>query len=362
MKVQVPKKALADALGHVERIIPNRSSNPGLNLIRVEFLGEALRMSGSNMDLDIEAEVAADVQGQGHLALPAQVFGQVVRALPGDTVDLAVDGSELGVTSAGFATNLQLVDADSAPVVRFPDAYRGSLPADGFATALADVRYAAAVAEYQAIFRGVKLELSDAGSRAVATDGFRLAYFDLDEASGLSGDFVVPARSADELVRLFGSGTVELEPGEGQLSLRSNGYRANVKLMDGTFPDYRRVIPSAFPVTVTLAAGALSEAVSRVAVMADKTANNRVDLFIRDGLLQISAEGAYGRSQEALEVQQEGNDSEIALAYNAKYLTDALSPLDGDLRMSFSGPTSPSVLVDPADARYLAMVVPLRTG
>lgn len=362
MKVQVAKKSLADALSHVERIIPTRSSNPGLNLIRIELLPDALRFSGSNMDLDIEAEIPADVQGRGTLALPAHVFGQVVRALPGDAVDLAVEERELGLASGGFTTNLQLVDADNAPVVDFPDGYRGSLPAEELGSALADVRYAAAVAEYQAIFRGVKLELGDGGSRAVATDGFRLAYYDLEATSGLSGEFVVPARSVDELVRLFDGGSVELEPGEGQLSLRTAGYRLNVKLMDGAFPDYRRVIPSAFPVSITLGAEALAETVDRVAVMADKTANNRVDLFIRDGVLQISAEGAYGRSQEALEVQQEGSDSEMALAYNAKYLTDALAPLDGGLRVSFSGSTSPSVLVDPADARYLAMVVPLRTG
>ena len=362
MKVQVPKKALADALGHVERVIPNRSSNPGLNLIRIELLEDALRFSGSNMDLDIEAHVAADVRGSGTLALPAQVFGQVVRALPGDAVDLTVEERELGVSSGGFATNLQLVDPDGAPTLHFPDSYEGALPGDGFAAALANVRYAAAVAEYQAIFRGVKLELTDTGSRAVATDGFRLAYHDLDTASGLAADLVVPARSADEVVKLLGAGPVDLHVGEGQLSLRTNGFRVNVKLMDGTFPDYRRVIPSAFPVTITLGADELADAVTRVAVMADKTANNRVDLFIRDGVLQITAEGAYGRSQEALDVQQEGSDSEMALAYNAKYLTDALAPLDGSLRMSFSGSTSPSVLVDPADASYLAMVVPPRTG
>lgn len=362
MKVQVPKKALADALHNVERIIPTRSSNPGLNLLRIDLLGDALRFSGTNLDIDIESTVHADVRGEGSLALPAQVFGQVVRALPGDVVDIDVAESELLVSAGGFATRLQLVDPESAPTVRFPDSYAGTLPAAAFTRALGSVRYAAAVAEYQAIFRGVKLELTDAGSRAVATDGFRLAYYDLDAVSGLDAELIVPARSVDEMVKLAHDGDVELEVSEGQVSLRTDDVRLNVKLMEGTFPDYRRVIPSAFPVTITLGAATLREAVTRVAVMADKTANNRVDLFIKDGTLQITAEGAYGRSQEGIPVQQEGTDAEIALAYNAKYLTDALSPLDETLRVSFSGPTSPSVLADPDDASYLAMVVPLRTG
>lgn len=362
MKVQVPKKSLAEALQHVERIVPTRSSNPGLNLVRIDLLGDALRFSGTNLDVDIEATVTADVRGEGTLALPAQVLGQVVRALPGDVVDVEVEEGELSIASDHFATRLQLVDPDSAPTVRFPDAYAGRLAARDLARALGSVRYAAAVAEYQAIFRGVKLELSDAGSRAVATDGFRLAYYDLDAATGLESELIVPARSVDEIVKLLGDGEVELAADEGQLSLRSGDVRLNVKLMDGTFPDYRRVIPSTFPVAITLGAEELQDAVTRVAVMADKTANNRVDLFVKDGTLQITAEGAYGRSQEAIAVQQEGSDTEIALAYNAKYLTDALSPLGGMLRASFSGPTSPSVLADPDDPAYLAMVVPLRTG
>jgi DNA polymerase-3 subunit beta len=362
MKVQVPKKAMADALQHVERIVPTRSSNPGLNLVRVDLLGDALRFSGTNLDLDIEATVSADVRGEGTVALPAQVFGQVVRALPGDVVDIDVEDTEISLSSDGFATRLQLVDPTSAPTVEFPEGFDGKLAARDLAKALGSVRYAAAVAEYQAIFRGVKLELGDAGTRAVATDGFRLAYYDLEATTGLEGEPIVPARSVDEIVKLLGEGDVEIAVNESQVSVRTGDVRLNAKLMEGAFPDYRRVVPSSFPVTITMRAAQLREAVVRVAVMADKTANNRVDLFVKDGTLQITAEGAYGRSQEAIDVSQEGSDAEIALAYNAKYLTDALAPLDGDLRASFSGPTGPSVLVDPEDAAYLAMVVPLRTG
>ena len=362
MDVQVPKKQLADSLGHVERIIPSRSSNPGLSLLRIELAEKALVFSGSNMEIDIEARVAADVSGEGQFALPAHVFSQVVRSLPGEMVSLTFDGTELDVSSGSYDTRLRLEDVAAAPTMTFPDRYRGEIEGSKLARALSSVRYAAAVAEYQAIFRGVKLELSDGRIRTVSTDGFRLAYYHMEESSGLDGEVVVPARSVDELVRLLGEGTVQLDLADAQLSLHSDPYRLNINLMEGTFPDYERVIPDAFPVSIRLDAGALSEAVSRVALMADKTANNRVDLFIKEGLLQITAEGSYGRSQEALEVSQEGTDPEIALAYNAKYLADALAPVGGELRISFSGTTTPSVMADLGDPSYLAMVVPLRTG
>lgn len=362
MNVQVAKKPLAEALQTVERIVPNRSANPGVNLVHVGALGDGLRFSGTSLDIDIETTVAADVRGDGALALPAHVLGQVVRALPADVVSIDVEGSEMAISSGSFSTRLQIVDPSSAPKVSFPSEYRSTLSAGAFVKALDHVRYAAAVADYQAIFRGVKLEFHDGTGRAVATDGFRLAYRDFGDAGGLTGEMIVPARSVEEIVKAFGGSNVDVEPGEGRLSLQREGVRLNVKLMDGAFPDYRRVVPQTFPVQITLAADELRDAVARVAVMADKTANNRVDLFVKEGTLQITAEGSYGRSQESIDVRQEGSESEIALAYNAKYLMDALSPLQDQLRASFSGSTSPSVLEDPADAAYLAMVVPLRTG
>lgn len=361
MNAHVSKKQLADALGSVERIVPGRSSNPSLSLVKLELAEGYLTLSGSNLDIDIQAKIAVDSQDQGTWALPAQVFSQVVRALPGELVELSFAETELELQSGSYATKLQLVEA-SLPSFAFPEVYAGLFAGDKLAKALEHVRYAAAIAEYQAIFRGVRLEFDDRHVRAVATDGFRLAYYHLDEVSGLDANIVLPARSVDELTRLLGNGDARLEVSEGQLSLQTGPYTLNLKLMEGTFPDYGRVIPKEFPVSIVADATELLEGVQRVAVMADKTANNRVDLFIRGGTTQLTAEGAYGRSQEALAVAQEGSESEIALAYNADYLLSALRPISGDVRFSFSSPTGPSVLSSLQDPSYLAMVVPLRTG
>lgn len=362
MKVHVSKNQLADVLGHVERIVPARSSNPGLSLVKLALSENALVFSGSNMDMDIESRVTADVVGEGQVAVPAQVFGQVVRALPGDQVELSLDDKEMEIVSGAYSTRLQLVDASQAPTISFTEDLEGELDAGQLVSALSHVRYAAATADYQAIFRGVKLELADGRTRAVASDGFRLAYYHLDSTSGLSANLVLPARSVEELIRILDDGTVRLAVGEGQLALATSDTRLNVKLMEGSFPDYERVIPSSFPVSVTTDAKALSEAVSRVALMADRTTNNRVDMFVKDGTMQITAEGGFGRSQEAVTVNQQGSEPEIAVAFNAKYLVDAVSPLSGQVCISLSRDTAPSVMVDPENPGYLAMVVPLRTG
>ena len=144
------------------------------------------------MDIDIEAKVAADVEGEGEFALPAQVFAQVVRALPGELVELSFKETELDISSGSYATKLQLTDAGSAVTLEFPESYEGSLQASELAKALGHVRYAAAVAEYQAIFRGVKLELNDKKTRTVATDGFRLAYYNFETPEWARGRHCPP--------------------------------------------------------------------------------------------------------------------------------------------------------------------------
>lgn len=363
MKVLVPKKSLADTLARVERIVPSRSSNPGLSLLRIDVTEDGMELSGSNMDVDIRARFAVDAPGRGSYAVVGHVFSQVVRALPGEDVQLDLGDDEMQISSGSYSTKLQLMSPSSAPVLNFGTQFGGSIDAAQLARALSAVKYAASVADFQAVFRGVKLELADGRTRAVATDGFRLAYYDLKESTGLGSEIIVPARSVDELLRVLGDGEVKLALESGQLSVQHGNYSLNLKLMDGTFPDYERVIPKTFPVSITLEAGRLAEAVARVALMADKTTNNRVDLFVKGGELRITAEGSFGRSQEALPVLQEGTDPEIALAYNSKYLTDALSPADGEVRLSFSGSNSaPSVVTDLGDNSYLAMVVPLRTS
>lgn len=336
MKVLVTKKSLADALARVERIVPSRSSNPGLSLLRVDVQDDTLVLSGSNMDVDIRAQLSADVQGNGSYAVTAHVFGQVVRALPGEDVVMELSDAEMQITSGSYTTKLQLVSPASAPVLTFTDGHNAGIEAEQLARALSAVRYAAAVADFQAVFRGVKLEFGESHTRAVATDGFRLAYYHLDVATGLTADVIVPARSVEELLRVLDSGEVLLQLESGQLSVRHGGYALNLKLMDGTFPDYQRVVPQNYPVSVSLPAAGLSEAVSRVALMAEKSTNNRIDLFVKDNQVQITAEGSFGRSLEALDVVQEGTESEIRLAYNSKYLIDALAPPPG--RSSSSSP------------------------
>lgn len=361
MRVELPTKNLADALGHIERIIPQRSSNIALTLLRLELAPQTLILSGSNGDMDMQATIKADVNQEGIIALPASVFYQIIRSLPGELVSLEVQERELDIQSGSYQTRLQLSDDSQTLTPFFPklEQYTGELEAKQLARTLEYVRYAVAVAEYQAVMRGVKLELADAKTRAVATNGFRLAYYHSEASSGLAGDVILPAKSVDELIRILGDNEVKLLLEDNTLYVRTGLYSLNIKVMEGEFPNYNAVIPQEFSLRIRVDAKVFVNIIQRVALMSDKNSNNRIDMFIKDGQLQLSSEGGYGRSQEALDISQEGSESEMLLAYNASLLLDALRPIDGEVTLAFPAPTSPTVISSEKDKGYLAMVVPL---
>lgn len=359
MRAHVTKKTLSEGLGLLERIVPSRSSNPLLTALKVEVDGRSLTLSGTNLEIDMACTVPAEVSDPQSFVVPAHLFAQIVRNLGGELIELELSGNELAVRASGSDFKLQTGDLEAYPELSFPAQADATLDGAELARSLSSVRYAASSETFQAVFRGIKLEHKDGLARVVASDGFRLALRDFG-SQGETRNLIVPARSADELVRVLRDGEVRITYGEGVLGVTTERVKMNVKLMDGEFPDYERVIPRDIKLRVTLGAAALKEAVSRVAVLADKNANNRVEFLVSEGQLRLAAEGDYGRAQDTLEVRQEGSEPAMSLGFNAKYVLDALGPIEGDAELSFSGSTSPAMFRSSQDAGYLAVVVPLR--
>ncbi|MDM7323450.1 MAG: DNA polymerase III subunit beta, partial [Thermus sp.] len=335
MKVIIPKTLLTEHTALLERVIPTRSSNPLFTYLGLALAPNALVLFGTNGEVDLEIRLEMPTQGEGRFLVPAQPFFQLVRSLPGEQVELAFDGG-LSLSSGSFSTRLSLAPDDGYPELFFPNLEGPSepyplqvlLPGEELLRALSHVRYAASNEEYRAIFRGVQLEFSEKGLRSVASDGYRLALYGLTRPQPFAKKVVVPARSVDEMVRVLknvGEGEVALALGPGTLGLATGGQdsasgskgqlRMAVRLMEGEFPDYERVIPKEFPLKATFEVEAFREALRRVSVLSDRQ-NHRVDLLFQEGRVLLSAEGDYGKGQEEVPVNLEGVP--LAVAYNAR--------------------------------------------
>ena len=363
MNITVPKKLLSDQLSLLERIVPSRSANPLYTYLGLYAEEGALILFGTNGEVDLEVRLPAEAQSLPRVLVPAQPFFQLVRSLPGDLVALGL------ASEPGQGGRLSLAPAEGYPELLVPEGedkgafpLRTRMPSGELVKALTHVRYAASNEEYRAIFRGVQLEFSPQGFRAVASDGYRLALYDLPLPQGFQAKAVVPARSVDEMVRVLkgaDGAEADLALGEGVLALAlegGSGVRMALRLMEGEFPDYQRVIPQEFALRVQVEGEALREAVRRVSVLSDRQ-NHRVDLLLEEGRILLSAEGDYGKGQEEVPAQVEGPG--MAVAYNARYLLEALAPVGDRAHLGISGPTSPSLIWGDGEG-YRAVVVPLR--
>lgn len=359
MKATVTKKILSDGLGLLERVIPNRSSNPLITSMKIEVSETGLTLSGTNLEIDLSCFVAAEVQDPQSFIVPAHLFAQVVKNLSGELVALEIIGNELVVQCGGSEFKLQTGDLEAYPTLSFPSQADVSLDATELSKAFGHVRYAASNEHFQPVFRGIRLEHRESSARVVASDGYRVAICDFP-ATGEGQSLIIPARSVDELIRVLKDGEARFTYQEGMITVTTDRVRMNLKLLDGDFPDYERVIPAEVKLKLKVSSNALKESVNRVAVLADKNANNRIELLISENKLRLTAEGDYGRAQDTLEIEQSGSETAMSLAFNARHVLDALGPIDGDVELQFSGSTSPAIFGASGGGSYMAVVVALR--
>lgn len=397
-ELTVMRKTLQDALARAAKVAPPRSSNPALSnvYIMLEPSSQELTMYASNGDVALEQRLSVDYTGeQQQISVPAHMLEQIIRSSAGDlvTIKCEPDSPHINIKCGTNKSQLQKVDpgddgtteqllAQAESYLQDPEKHSSyHVSGQELIHALEATSYATASAEYQAIFRGAKFELSPESARVIATDGFRLAYSAM--AAAPIGDatqprqFVIPRSTLSYLVSssFIDANAVYTLTTDNHHHVASvmiwleRHIAISVKTMEGTFPDYQRVIPSQYKVEATVSAKALYDALARVQVLSDKSSNNRVDITLepQSAMLELAVSGGYGSGEEALGLQSITGASEpFTFAFNARYLTDALRPFgDSLVSLKASGKTSPAVIVEESQtvdtAPIVAMVVPLRT-
>jgi DNA polymerase-3 subunit beta len=345
----------------------NRPSKPLWAYLRLEGQGGNLVIRAASGETDLEVRLPVDGEAEfAPVLVPGVPFIRAVESAPGEEeIVIMVRDGHAEIRAWPWRASLNTASPEGFPEWPSVEArHRGRLKAKALGQALFQVRYAVSKESWRAIFQGLQLEFYEGGFRAVASDGYRLAIRDTGDTSGQPTlKAVLPARAADDLVLLLreAEGEVDLETGGGSLSVSFAApwgeVRAAFRLMEGEFPDYERVIPKEFPLKAALDVEPFREALKRVSVMADKQ-NHRVDLSLEGKRALLSAEGDYGKGQEEIFVSLEGTP--MTLAYDARHLLDALSRVEGEVVMRFSGQFTPT-LIEPADGGgYRAVVVPLK--
>lgn len=371
MKVTLERAALLKALGHVHRVVERRNTIPILSNVLLQASDRRLTFKATDLDLEVTDAVAADVGQAGSTTLPAHTLYDIVRKLPDGaqaSLEIAGDAGQLLLRSGRSRFTLQ-----SLPESDFPDlaagelSHRFVLPAGDLKKLIEKTQFAISTEETRYYLNGIFIHTVDVDRhtmlRAVATDGHRLARVEIPAPAGAAGmpGVIIPRKAVAEVLKLIEDLTMDvtIELSTAKARFTFGDVVLTTKLIDGTFPDYARVIPSGNDKRLVVERDQFIAAVDRVSTISSER-GRAVKLALADGKLTLSVTNPdAGSATEELEVDYDS--PAIDVGFNARYLLDITAQLESDtalFRLADSG--SPTVIQDRDGAAALYVLMPMR--
>jgi len=371
MRVTIERSNLLKSLNHVHRVVERRNTIPILSNVLLKADGMTLEMKATDLDLEITETTAASVDQAGSTTVPAYLLYDIVRKLQdGAEVLLSVDegGQSMAVTSGRSRFSLQCL-----PESDFPDLTAGEfshtfrVPSSDLKALIDRTQFAISTEETRYYLNGIFLHTIEEGGdlklRAVATDGHRLARSDVTAPAGSEGmpGIIIPRKTVGELQKLVDdpdlSVTVELS--EAKIRFTIAGVLLTSKLIDGTFPDYQRVIPSGNDKELTIDCVSFTAAVDRVSTISSER-GRAVKLALDDGLLTLTVNNPdSGSATEELPVGYKSDPLEIG--FNARYLLDITAQFNTtEAVFMLADPGSPTLVRESGDESTVYVLMPMR--
>ena len=385
MKLVCSQAELNAALQLVSRAVASRPTHPVLaNVLLTADAGtDRLSLTGFDLNLGIQTSLPASVDSSGEVTLPARLLGEIVSKLSSDSpVSLSSDtgADQVELTSSSGSYQMRGMPADDfpeLPLVENGTALR--VDPSSLLKALRATLFASSADEAKQLLTGVHLRFNQKRLEAASTDGHRLAMLTVEDAlqTEITADesepdelaVTLPARSLREVERLMaswkGNDPVSLFCERGQVVVLAADQMVTSRTLEGTYPNYRQLIPDGFSRTIDLDRRAFISALERIAVLADQHNNVvRIATEPATGLVQISADAQdVGSGSESLPAEINGDA--VQIAFNVRYVLDGLKAMDCDrVRLSCNAPTTPAILTpsnDDPGLTYLVMPVQIRS-
>jgi len=376
MKLVIERAALLKSLGHVQSVVEKRNTIPILSNVLLDATDGKLALTATDMDLTVAETVPADVQRPGAVTAPAHTLHDIVRKLP-DGAQVEIDGSPPGdgdgdrirVSAGRSRFMLPSLPKEDFPTTGGDDLpNRFKMPAPLLRGLIDRTRFAISTEETRYYLNGIYLHAINGAAkpclRAVATDGHRLARVEIDlpEGAGEMPGVIVPRKTVSELRRLLDETEEEVEVAlsESKIIFTFDNAVLTSKLIDGTFPDYERVIPTGNDKIMQVDCREFANAVDRVSTIStEKT--RAIKLAMTDGQLTLSATSPdAGSATEELPVTYSADAMEIG--FNSRYLLDITGQIEsGDAEFCMADAASPTIVRDLAeDSNALYVLMPMR--
>jgi DNA polymerase-3 subunit beta len=366
MKATIERAVLLKSLGHVQSVVERRNTIPILSNVLMEAREDgSIRLMATDLDLQVDESVPATVSQAGATTVSAHTLFDIVRKLPeGSQVEITAAEGKMQVLAGRSRFNLSTLPRDDFPVIAEGELpTRFELPAATLRQIIEKTRFAISTEETRYYLMGIFLHTVDDQLRAAATDGHRLARITVPRPEGAEGmpDVIVPRKAVAELYRLLEEleGTVEISLSPTKVRFGLGSAVLTSKLIDGTFPDYNRVIPTANDKLLKLDPKSFSAGVDRVATIASEKTRAVKMSVDRDKVTLSVTSPENGLATEELPADY-GSDG-LEIGFNARYLLDILSEIDGDtVEVHLADAAAPTLLRENDKSNALYVLMPMR--
>jgi len=365
MKLTIERAELLRSLNHVQSVVERRNTIPILSNVLIEAQGTELRLTATDMDIAIVEAVPASIGTEGSTTAPAHTLYDIVRKLPdGAQVELGKEEDRLELRSGRSRFTLQTLPTEDFPMMTGGDLpHRFGLEASLLRSIVDRTRFAISTEETRYYLNGIYMHAAGEIMRAVATDGHRLAKVEAslpDGAQGMPG-VIVPRKTVGELRKLIDEtdGSVEVALSDSRVRFAFDKVELTSKLIDGTFPDYERVIPAGNSKMMQVDCKAFADAVDRVSTIATEKMR-AVKMAIAPGVMTLSASSQdSGSAVEEIEIGYDNDALEIG--FNSRYLLDISGQVEsGQARFEMADASSPTIVRDVEDDSALYVLMPMR--
>lgn len=363
MKLSVTQENLSRALSTVSRVASSRSSLPILSNVLLKTEGNRLIVAATNLDIAVSETIGAKIVQEGSITVPARLMQDFVGSLPAGPLELDVIDNKLQLKAERFDSTIHGLPADDFPVM--PTIDGGStltFAVSDMKQILQQVLFAASNDDARPVLTGVYVHADGPQLFIAATDSYRLAEKTIKKEAG-DVSLLLPSQSLQEVLRALkdDSSSVDIIFDEQQARFRVADVEIVTRLLDGQYPDYKKLLPKTFETTATLTRQSLNE-ITKVSSLFAREAAGSITLLVDEAKQEVSISSIASQVGEntasaAAEIQ---GDASITL--NSRYILDALTAFDGDrVRVNINGKLDPCILTDPDDTSYLHVIMPVKS-
>ena len=375
MKFTINRNLFIENLNNVMRAISSRTTIPILSGIKLVLTEDELILTGSDTDIsiDIKIPVSEDVavESTGSIVLPARFFSEIIKKLPGKDFSFEVKESfQTQIVSENSDFTINGLDANNYPrLPEIPDDSTFTISGKTFREIINETQFAVATQESRLVLTGVHFNFSPDQIKAVGTDSHRLSErtISLENGPQTETDLIIPGKSLQELSRIIGEGNPEVKvcPGESQVLFEIGNILFYSRLLEGSYPDTDRLLPTESSTSVQFELAELSSALDRASLVTHAGRNNvvRLSLDTENQKVVLSGESAeIGNVEEEVSFKNLSGEN-LELSFNPDYLRDALrASITDSIVMKFTQPLRPfTVVPDKEDINFVQLITPVRT-